>query len=361
MSCDKQAIKGALLSTHPSISPLSCMCAKGDFRLLEPPESNIGNSTYIGQCVPCPEGAKCSEPGITLETLPLQVGYWRSDKSSHRLVKCYTESACPQDRIALDKLKNSTNSTDSQCALGHQGPRCNVCMKGYAKSIVGLCEACSDNTFQIPRQVIFVFCAIVLIVILCFIGKKSLKPRKEKTKLDVFRMKASQEFSRESVHENALTKANNNRDHWFYRIRTKSKIMLTFLQILTSFETILDIRFPPLFEKVTRFIASTVNVDALKIAKVDCIMEINFHTSLLVQTLFPIALCVLILLIYLISIFTCGRNDVKKRDHYRNFATSLFLTMTFVVFASVSKTIFDTFNCMKIGDDPIRWLASDNR
>lgn len=37
-----------------------------------------------------------------------------------------------------------------------------------------------------------------------------------------------------------------------------------------------------------------------------------------------------------------------------------FFALTFIVFASVSTTIFDTFNCNQIGDDPHFWLARDH-
>ena len=38
---------------------------------------------------------------------------------------------------------------------------------------------------------------------------------------------------------------------------------------------------------------------------------------------------------------------------------SAFLTLTYIVFASVSTVVFDTFNCMKIGDDPTKYLVRD--
>ena len=43
----------------------------------------------------------------------------------------------------------------------------------------------------------------------------------------------------------------------------------------------------------------------------------------------------------------------------RDFAYTAFLTLTYCVFATVSTTVFDTFNCGRIGDDPNFYLASD--
>ena len=38
---------------------------------------------------------------------------------------------------------------------------------------------------------------------------------------------------------------------------------------------------------------------------------------------------------------------------------SLFLSLTYMVFASVSTTVFDTFNCERYGDDETFYMASD--
>ena len=58
------------------------------------------------------------------------------------------------------------------------------------------------------------------------------------------------------------------------------------------------------------------------------------------------------------SLNICSKTK-DKRAEYRNFASSLFLTVLYIVFASVSTTIFDTFNCQQIGDDPKWYLARD--
>ena len=52
------------------------------------------------------------------------------------------------------------------------------------------------------------------------------------------------------------------------QIRTKSKILTSFYQILSGYESSLHIRFPPVFEKFTRWISSVANLDALQLVKV---------------------------------------------------------------------------------------------
>ena len=91
-----------------------------------------------------------------------------------------------------------------------------------------------------------------------------------------------------------------------------------------------------------------------------CIVNTTFYTTLMVQTLAPIVIFGLIILYYGISTARHGADDAKRLK-CRDFGYTFFLTLTYLVFASVSKTVFDTFNCSAIGDDPTLYLARDHR
>ncbi|GMH77627.1 hypothetical protein TrLO_g10306 [Triparma laevis f. longispina] len=354
-SCNKFAIEGAVQSTQPATSPLSCICSKGDFRVLEPP----ANSTKIGQCKICPEGTLCHDAGVTIDKLPLKRGFWRSGFDSSNVVKCYTEDACSQ--TPSTKFVNITNPIDEQCAGGHTGPICNVCLTGYAKNFLGICETCQTESFYIPPEgavFVAVLVAFFLATIYFYYSRKS-KKKSGQGRLDKFRKRTISKSSLSRSASNGLTAAHNDRDHWFYRARTKAKIMLSFTQILTSFEGVLEIRFPPIFEKFIRLISSTVNLDALQLARVDCIVDTDFYSTLLAQTLLPLIISVCIFLCFLVA-KCASRGSRERQAHHADTAWSTFLTLTFIVFSSVSTTIFDTFNCNQIGDDPHYWLARDH-
>ncbi|GMH73473.1 hypothetical protein TrST_g4716 [Triparma strigata] len=358
-SCNKVALKGATGSFQPASSKETCTCGKGDFKSLKPPplEGNETSTTFIGQCLECPEGTSCVEPGVTVKELPVKRGYWRSDDNSSNIVKCYIEEACAQSPAV--KSANVTKMTsDHQCAMGHIGPVCNVCLPGFAKDVLGHCLPCeSDKGFHVPVESwIFLFVLVVVLPVTLFFMCK--KPTAPNNRLSNFRQRSvSRERSRSSP--NGLVAAQTNRDHWFYRARTKAKILVSFYQIVTSFESVLEIRFPPVYEKFMRWVSSTANLDALQLVRADCIVDTNFYTSLLAQTLLPIAISSLIFAVFVIMKFTRGRNSRDRRARYRDFASSSFLTLTYLVFASVSKTIFDTFNCQQFGDDPTFYLARD--
>ena len=94
--------------------------------------------------------------------------------------------------------------------------------------------------------------------------------------------------------------------------------------------------------------ASYVTLDFIKIAKVDCIVPTNFYTKLLVMTLGPIMLSLLLALVSSILVATSTTRSAK-RNVVEN-ASTVFLTLTYIIFASVSTTVLETFNCRTYGD-----------
>jgi hypothetical protein len=106
-----------------------------------------------------------------------------------------------------------------------------------------------------------------------------------------------------------------------------------------------------------RTIGEVMNLDALKISRLGCILDTNFYTKLLVGTLLPMGLTGVIFTIGAV-LFMRGRSESSKAAVIDG-TVSIFLTLTYMVFASVSTTIFDTFNCQAYGDDSTEYLSSD--
>ncbi|GMH66849.1 hypothetical protein TL16_g04526 [Triparma laevis f. inornata] len=147
LSCDQKALSGSSSTRHsimneseahafPPISRHNCTCEVGFFhRPLALESDSTDTGMKVGTCEYCPDGTNCTDPGITLETLPLVSGYWRSGFDSEKIEKCYTPKACTQANVTVEPGKETT-----QCAEGHEGPICNVCADMYAKSVTGQCE-----------------------------------------------------------------------------------------------------------------------------------------------------------------------------------------------------------------------------
>ncbi|GMI14555.1 hypothetical protein TrVE_jg10526 [Triparma verrucosa] len=156
------------------------------------------------------------------------------------------------------------------------------------------------------------------------------------------------------------------------RARTKAKIILSFLQILTEFESVLQIRFPDMFGDWTTWMSSMANLDMLRLVSATCIVDTNFFSTLLAQTIFPILFSLLIFALpYFLSVARKSNNageqteeqqltEKEKWKKQKDVAVSAFLLLTYMVCSSISVTIFDTFNCVQFSDDPTTYLLRDN-
>ena len=360
-SCNLKAVVGSFSTTSsiakasnatssgPPLSAYNCSCASGEYRALitEEPEiardAAVDANTHIGKCISCDtiEGVHCDEPGITIRTLAIAKGYWRSNELSTDVEKCYNEEACLQLAENQPTLFQSFNLS-SQCREGHRGPICNVCKNGYVASVTGECESCEVNGdaagFHIPTELLVLLSAVVVIVLL------------------ILRRQA-QQLRHMDTEEKLMFMRRSKKDSILGAISTKFKILASFFQILSQFENILQIRFPPVFEEFTRWLNSVFNLDALSLVKVGCIVETNFYTRLLVMTITPIALTGIIFLFAWVKQMFFSDEDEKKR--IRDRAISLFLVLTYMVFVSVSMTVFFTFGCRSYGGNSERFLFLD--
>ena len=102
ISCKKTTVKNSVVTAIPATSPSSCMCSKGDFLNPLIPDNS---SSFIGECIECPEGTNCDVEGVSLEELPLLPGYWRSGTSSFVLEQCVIAAPANHNLVDLDEKR----------------------------------------------------------------------------------------------------------------------------------------------------------------------------------------------------------------------------------------------------------------
>ena len=244
ISCKKTAVKNSVITTIPAISPSSCVCSKDDFLNPLTPENS---SSFIGECIECPEGTNCDTEGVSVGGLSLLPGYWRSGTKSFKIEKCIIAEACSQQT-------NSPNS--SQCLDGHHGPLCNVCLPDYSKGVLGICEVCV-TTNNIPIETILFFSIVIGVIIAIVVIIASIRYFKRSKKkankisgadrISQFRERARTASNVDSTDSgsSALLDFQQDKSNWFNRGRTKVKILLTFYQIVGQFENVLNVRSSP--------------------------------------------------------------------------------------------------------------------
>ncbi|GMI16763.1 hypothetical protein TrLO_g12393 [Triparma laevis f. longispina] len=389
-SCDKSAVKGAIQSKTPFDSKFSCECSIGEFWLDEEPEVN--NNGLKAHCHKCPDGVDCSKSGSTIGELNVLPGYWRSANNSFKVEKCYNKLACQKDEGGENA--NKTGSGDYYCTDGHTGPLCNICKDDFVMSVTGECDQCNMD-LKVPYQLIIFGVLIVLIIVAIFAYRRysknrkrspsgnqvtttgrfrraSLTPNRTRRSSTVEMRGGAPSIEMDDIKGAKQTKTRNKRastvanreafdeerkkDTMFSRFRTKFKILTSFYQIVSQYEHVLEIRFPEVFENFGRWVSSIANLDALKLVQFGCIMKTDYHLKLLFSTLTPIILSFGIVLYYYAK---RSRISAEKHEAHLDFCWTAFLTLTYLVFASVSTTLFKTFQCKQYGDDPNEYLVDD--
>jgi hypothetical protein len=213
-------------------SAASCICPTG-FVLFE------------GECIACPDGTECSRPGISVDTLPVEPGHWRSTNASVEVLQCDEDEAC------------INNGTDV-CAVGHRGPLCELCLPDYAAS-QGVCVSC-DSSGAKSAGAFAVVGVIVVIIGIMLLGVYSFnKDRVKKLKEGSFQ--AAKDL-----------------------LGVPIKLVIQYVQIVSMMEVSLDIKFPKTM-KSTATSFSLANVEFMSLAPVGCVgLGMDHDSKLLLYT-----------------------------------------------------------------------------
>eukprot|EP00752_Nemacystus_decipiens_P002518 g2363.t1 len=251
------------------------------------------------------EHSKSSGGTVTLETLSIDPGYWRATASSKDILACHHADAC----------LGGVSGTDDFCLEGYEGPYCSVCSDGYTAQLGYTCNKCSDSTggTLVVAVVVVVAVAVVMAVITYVVSG------------EVGCM----------AHGGSLGRL-------FRKIPLQSvKIVVVVWQILTQrFLDALDV----------------FNFDLTWILSAGCVVDVNFHDRLLVSTITP-----LIAMLFMAGTYaaatTFNRGAPDALQIIWNKHVSLVLLLTFLVYSSVSATLFKTFACDHLADGNIYLLA----
>ena len=103
-SCSRceETLKGSISVEEGSTAPTTCVCPKG---------------TYDdGECIPVVEGMRDDVVGMTLETVFVEEGFWRTGPNSSDVRECPVFESCRGGKL------NKTGSTNILCLQGHSGP-----------------------------------------------------------------------------------------------------------------------------------------------------------------------------------------------------------------------------------------------
>ena len=294
-----------------TVDVTGCVCQAGLYQQdctppCELPE--LGN-----ECIACGTGFACQLPGITLEELRLQVGYWRVSADSADARSCRVREACDHSG-AVD----STIWADRQCSAAYRGPLCGSCNDNYYAEPSGGCKRCDGSEWRswLAASIVLAAGCGVLGYVLVRVRRKQ-KRKEEATRFEAFL-------------QDLISR--------MWRLNTKFRILVAMFQMLTQLGMVFDIPYPALYDQVLRW-AGMINLDVVALLPLACILDdYNFYVSLVSHCTLPLV-AVGALLLAKVALKHYGRPETGSHC-----VTAAFYVI-FFVYPSVSAKIFSTFNC----------------
>ncbi|CAN0382790.1 unnamed protein product [Ectocarpus sp. 12 AP-2014] len=286
----------------------------------------IFDSTVTPTCEVPLEHTSADEDGLTLETLKIDQGYWRATTESVIILACYNADACAGGKTGADSF----------CASGYQGPYCAVCETDYS-SLAHICTHCSSSR----RQGLMVIAAIAVIV-------------------TVFAFVAIFQYMLSTEHEEGVLGCFRRRVLGAVPVQSL-KIIVVVWQILTQFADAANVTYPGLYQDFLSAI-DVINFDIGSVLAAGCLWsDMDFHDRLLVNTIGPLVVAGFLAMTYGIVLrrHSASGDTGGVEKIYHKHQTALLL-LTFLVYSSVSSTVFQTFACETLDDD-VEYLRADYR
>ena len=125
---------------------------------------------------------------------------------------------------------------------------------------------------------------------------------------------------------------------------------------IAQFSSVVNVQYPPVYEKFLAAL-SVVNLNLGFILPLSCVVETNFYARLVLATIAPIAVLGALAITYLVAMAR-NNHSIYAMGAARNKHLSVGLFLLFLVYSSVSYTIFQTFVCDSL-DSGVSYLRAD--
>jgi hypothetical protein len=354
-----RACPESLPRTQPgAVSINECRAAPGTFR-----DKDAG----VVRCDSLGEGVTCLSEGLTLETVVIKPGFWRSQNDSKQIFKCINQLFCSgtKTQSGQNGRRRRLEVSGDLCIEHHLGAMCEGCIEGYVRRGLSTCSFCDDDAIAGDRMRLgWTIFAGVLIVVLAFTvvqwnalmkfwrrRRDSVVAMPRRISTMAFSSKARPASTGKAGRARAATDFVRTMS---YRVRASTKIdkrvtllwgfvvsieANTSLRILLSLfqvtngvsKTFYDL-LPPSFHVITAAF-NVVSAELFYQIDMGCIIRSNHNLSLVLAMAAPAAFTFLILVIHFIME---RRLKMQRRladiTKLRNGTFSIFLLLLFLIY-----------------------------
>jgi len=283
--------------------------------------------TLDGVCEEVQDEGFEKKVGNTLRGLSVEKGFYRFGQDSA------TAYECPYSTHCVGGVYNETGS--SQCGKQSTGPLCAVCQSDfYFDSHSAECTSCLEYSTPVGAIVVVMVLVILASAAVFNWARGGFGPAEDESE--------DSRKSRLSVTSQAgsnLVKGN-----WLFFCKTskhsknKIKIFISFAQLCSGLDFVLDLRWPEPCQTVMDAMSSC-NLEIFSLVPFACVFETDYFTNLVVSSLAPIITSAVLLAVYL-TIKAKGSEAAST-----NFLITLILLISYLVLPNVSSTVFATFKC----------------
>ena len=299
------------------------------------------------RCLRCPIGSSCTNPGVTLEALPVKVGFFRKSRSTVDVRSCADvavgcvpgESECPESHSGCA----GGHDPATQCRPGLSGVFCSVCSNvsqahfyvAASETSPATCRPCEDFALA---MVVGAVCAIGFVVFLVAgicVWRKCVPP---KWKKEIRRVWA------------------------LYGFDTKLKSLISFYQIACKVAVVYQVTLPPAVVALLSAFEVAISFGLDLTAPFECLGARSYLQRLQFWIFAPLGLSLFLVIVGICYKRVSQRGSVTKEGSLRGgvtWALPLVFKLMFVLYSTINLRAFEAFRCHDFGEVDGRWLMAD--
>ncbi|KAH9259180.1 hypothetical protein BASA81_002800 [Batrachochytrium salamandrivorans] len=312
----------------------------------------------------CPLGTTCDFSGVQVETIKVNPGYYRTSNTSLDVRACVTNFCVPgyylnttedgQNGTHRRRILDETYSAQDDslyCTPHHRGHLCAICETGYVhRGEYRLCEMCEEETTLADGgRMAGLFVAFFAVVVVLSTGVVFRSYERFKPKPFIPYEDQDNEYKPKLTCTQRMGKFLGMLDTG----GTTLKITIGYYQVIAGMAIPLQDYLPDYFQQLADFF-SLLSLDFVKVFDFGCSMPDQSHlSSLLLATLLPLGCFICLLWL---------ERELKKRVSYPEIIhigfMNLYLWILFIIYPSIAKTIFQTYDCIWF-DDGMAFMEVD--